>query len=63
VTRVSQVWSTDITCIPMAHGFVSVAAVMDWYGRFVLSWALSLTIWTGADDSWAMSLSSGYGAH
>lgn len=44
VTRVNQVWSTDITYIPMAHGFVYVVAVMDWFSRFVLSWALSVTM-------------------
>jgi putative transposase len=44
VTRVNQVWSTDITYIRMAGGFVYLVAVMDWYSRFVLSWALSLTM-------------------
>jgi putative transposase len=42
--RVNQVWSTDITYIRMAHGFLYLVAVMDWYSRFVLSWALSLTM-------------------
>lgn len=44
VTRVDQVWSTDITYIRMAEGFVYLVAVMDWFSRFVLSWALSLTL-------------------
>jgi putative transposase len=44
VTRVHQVWSTDITYIRMATGFVYLVAVMDWFSRFVLSWALSLTM-------------------
>ena len=44
VTRANQVWSTDITYIPMAQGFVYLVAVMDWFSRFVLSWALSLTM-------------------
>jgi putative transposase len=43
VTRVNQVWSTDITYIRMAQGFVYLVAVMDWFSRFVLSWALSVT--------------------
>jgi len=47
VTRVNQVWSTDITYIRMAAGFVYLVAVMDWYSRFVLSWALSLTMELG----------------
>ncbi|MGB6745540.1 MAG: IS3 family transposase [Terracidiphilus sp.] len=44
VERVNQVWSTDITYIRMARGFCYLVAVMDWYSRFVLSWALSLTM-------------------
>jgi putative transposase len=44
VERANQVWSTDITYIRMAQGFVYLVAVMDWYSRFVLSWALSLTM-------------------
>jgi len=44
VTRVNQVWSTDITYIRMAGGYHYLAAVMDWYSRFVLSWTLSATM-------------------
>ena len=44
VTRVNQVWSTDITYIRMAEGFVYLVAVMDWFSRYVLSWELSLTM-------------------
>jgi len=44
VTRVNQVWSTDITYVRMAGGFVYLVAVMDWHSRFVLSWALSVTM-------------------
>jgi putative transposase len=44
IARVNQVWSTDITYIRMADGFVYLVAVMDWYSRYVLSWALSLTL-------------------
>jgi putative transposase len=44
VVRVNQVWSTDITYIRMAQGFVYLVAVMDWFSRFVLSWSLSLTL-------------------
>ena len=44
VERINQVWSTDITYIRMAHGFVYLVAVMDWFSRFVLSWSLSLTM-------------------
>ena len=44
VTRVNQVWSTDITYIRMAGGYVYLVAVMDSYSRFVLSWSLSITM-------------------
>ena len=44
VTRVNQVWSTDITYIRLRGGFVYLVAVMDWYSRYVLSWSLSLTM-------------------
>ena len=44
VERVNQVWSTDITYIRMAQGFVYLVAVMDWFSRFVLSWSVSLTM-------------------
>lgn len=37
----NQVWSTDITYIPMMGGFLYLMAVIDWYSRFVLSWELS----------------------
>ena len=42
--RVNQVWSTDITYIRMAQGFVYLVAVMDWFSRYVLSWRLSVTL-------------------
>ena len=44
VDHVNQVWSTDITYIRMAQGFVCLVAVMDWFSRYVLSWRLSLTL-------------------
>jgi putative transposase len=40
----NQVWSTDITYIPMRHGFLYLTAVIDWYSRFILSWELSNTL-------------------
>lgn len=36
----NQVWSTDITYIRLLRGFVYLVAVMDWFSRYVLSWAL-----------------------
>mgnify|MGYP001618914999 FL=1 len=44
VTRPNQVWSTDITYIRLAHGFVYLVVVIDWYSRKVLSWRLSNTL-------------------
>jgi putative transposase len=41
IVRANQVWSTDITYIPMAHGFVYCVAIIDWHSRMVLSWRLS----------------------
>ena len=46
ITRPNQVWATDITYIPMAHGFVYLAAIMDWYSRRVLAWRISTTLGT-----------------
>jgi putative transposase len=47
VTRPNQVWSTDITYIRLARGFVYLVAVLDWYSRRVLSWRLSNTLESG----------------
>lgn len=44
ITRPNQVWSTDITYIPMRHGFMYLVAVIDWYSRYVLAWQLSNTL-------------------
>ena len=41
VEHINQVWSTDITYMPMKQGFLYLTAVMDWYSRCVLSWELS----------------------
>jgi putative transposase len=44
IDRVDQVWSTDITYIPLVSGFMYLAAVIDWYSRYVLAWRLSNTL-------------------
>lgn len=44
VERPNQVWSTDITYIRLARGFVYLVAVIDWYSRKVLAWRLSNTV-------------------
>jgi putative transposase len=44
ITRPNQVWAMDITYIPMARGFVYLAAVVDWFSRRILAWRLSITL-------------------
>jgi putative transposase len=44
ITQVNQVWSTDITYIPVHRGFMYLVAVMDWFSRYVLAWKLSNTL-------------------
>ena len=44
VTRPNQVWAMDLTYIPMARGFIYLAAVVDWFSRRVLAWRLSITM-------------------
>ena len=47
ITQPNQVWTADITYIPMARGFLYLVVIMDWYSRYVLSWRLSNTLETG----------------
>jgi putative transposase len=47
ISRPNQVWASDITYIPMAHGFAYLVAIIDWYSRRVLAWRLSNTLDTG----------------
>ena len=44
VERANQVWAMDITYLPMAKGFIYLAAIVDWHTRRVLSWRLSVTM-------------------
>jgi putative transposase len=44
ITHKDQVWSADITYVPLRHGFMYLVAVMDWYTRYVVSWQLSNTL-------------------
>lgn len=44
INQVNQVWSADITYIPMAKGFIYLVAIMDWFSRYVLSWSVSVTM-------------------
>ena len=44
IDRPNQVWAMDITYVPMARGFLYLAAVVDWCSRRVLAWRLSITL-------------------
>lgn len=44
INRPNQVWAADITYIPMPQGFCYLVAVIDWYSRKVLGWAVSTTL-------------------
>jgi len=44
IERPNQVWSTDITYIPMRYGFMYLVAILDWFSRYVLAWRLSNTM-------------------
>ena len=48
--RCNQVWSTDITYIPMKKGSIYLVAVMDWFSRYILAWELSNTL----DDTFCL---------
>ena len=60
VLRPDQVWSTDITYIPLRHGFLYLVAVLDWFSRYVLAWRLSNTL-TGTFCLEALDEALGYG--
>jgi putative transposase len=47
IDRADQVWSTDITYVPLSSGFMYLAAIIDWFSRYVLAWRLSNTL-----DGW-----------
>ncbi len=44
ISRPDQVWASDITYIRLAHGFVFLMAVMDWFSRYILAWELSILL-------------------
>lgn len=46
INRPNQVWGTDITYIRTLNGFVYLAAIIDWFSRYVVSWRLSETLET-----------------
>lgn len=44
IAMANQVWSTDITYIRMKHGFIYLAAIIDWHSRYVLNWSISTSL-------------------
>jgi putative transposase len=44
ILRPDQVWSTDITYVPMQQGFMYLMAIIDWFSRYVITWQLSNTL-------------------
>lgn len=44
ISESNQVWSTDITYVPLKQGFMYLVAVIDWFSRYILSWELSNTL-------------------
>ena len=44
ITHANQVWSTDITYVPMKSGFMYLVAIIDWFSRYILTWRLSNTL-------------------
>jgi putative transposase len=52
IQRVGQVWSTDITYVPLVCGFMYLASVIDWHSRYVIAWRLSNTL----DGSFCLDL-------
>jgi putative transposase len=60
IERPNQVWSTDITYVPLTTGFMYLAAIIDWYSRYVIAWRLSNTLdGSFCLDMLAEALSSG----
>lgn len=44
IAKINQVWSTDITYIRMAQGFIYLVAIIDWFSRYILSWKVSISL-------------------
>ena len=60
ITHPNHVWSTDITYIPLRHGFMYLVAIMDWFSRHIVSWRLSNSLDTSfCIDALEESLSRG----
>jgi putative transposase len=41
INKPNMVWSTDITYIPMKHGFLYLSAIIDWHSRYIVAWEIS----------------------
>ena len=58
ITQPNQVWTADITYLPMARGFLYLVAVMDWHSRYVVAWRLSNTPDQGRGRLWKRPFAS-----
>jgi putative transposase len=47
ISHSNEVWSTDITFIPMKTGYMFLVAIIDWYSRYIISWEISNSL-----DNW-----------
>lgn len=52
ISAPNQVWATDITYVPLPHGFMYLTAVIDLYSRYVLNWSISNTM----EASWCKEM-------
>lgn len=46
ITKINEVWGTDITYIRTKYGFVYLVAILDWHSRYIIAWELSITLET-----------------
>jgi len=44
ISRPDQVWASDITYLRLFHMFIYLVVIMDWFSRYVISWAVSITL-------------------
>ena len=56
ISRPNQVWAADITCLPMARGFLYLVAIMDSHSRYVVAWRLSNTPRSGSGAGFGSGL-------
>ncbi len=53
-THPNDIWGIDITYVRLAHGWLYLTAILDWYSRYIVSWALSQTLALDFVQRWTM---------